>query len=88
MPILLYCAEIWYPNIPKDDAKKIESFYLNHLKRILGVPMSTANSAVYFELGQFSVETMVKCNLLKFLVRLKKHTTNWNSFLRKAKPIH
>ena len=48
------------------------------MKRILCVPLSTATSAVYFELGQFSIETMVKSNILKFFVRLKKDETNWS----------
>ena len=31
--ILLYCAEIWYPCIPKAEAKQIDCFLLSHLKR-------------------------------------------------------
>jgi hypothetical protein len=56
----------------------IESFYLKNLKRILGVPQSTANSAVYHELGQTSILVMVKQSLMDFLCKLKQDPANYS----------
>ena len=53
---MLHGAEIWFPNLDQDTISKIERLYLKNLKRILGVPLSTANFAVYYEGNQRSIE--------------------------------
>lgn len=75
-PIILYCAEIWFPFLSQKDNDKIEAFHRINLKRILGVPISSADAAIYLDLNTCSIETRVKVNILKFLTRLKKVEMN------------
>ena len=77
-PILLYCSEIWFPCLSQADVDSIERFYLKNLKRILGVPHSTATSAIYQELGQTSISEIVKQSGMEFLCKLKLDPTNWS----------
>ena len=76
-PILLYCAEIWFPCLSQSDINRIEIFFTKNLKKILGVPECTANAAVYFELRQKSIAAIMRENILEFICKLKDDPTNW-----------
>ena len=41
-------------------------FNLKNLKKILGLSFSTANTAVYYELNQMSIEAQLESRILKF----------------------
>ena len=70
--ILLYYADILVYKYFSRWCPKNEKCYLRNFKRIFGVPLSTATCAVYFELGQLLVETMVKSTFLNSLQGLEK----------------
>jgi hypothetical protein len=77
LSIIIYGAEIWYPMhmVEQYDRKRIETFYICNLKRILGVPLSTANPAVYIELNQLDIESKMETKILEFFVRLNQIKT-------------
>ena len=53
-------------------------FFIHNLKRILGVPSSTVNSEVYFDLRQLSIAKLVEDSTLKFLCKLKTYEMIFN----------
>ena len=69
VPILLYGTEIWGPWLSKNEIAKLESFYLKHLKRILNVGNSTANCAIYLELGVLPFKALIQQCLLRAIPR-------------------
>jgi hypothetical protein len=77
LSIILFGAEIWIPCLSQNDLERIERFYLKNLKRILGVPLSTANSAVYYELNQTSIEVILEHKILEFFCRIKLDKVSW-----------
>ena len=66
MPILLYCAQIWFPCISQQDISRLEAFYKKNLKITLGVSVSTANAAVYLEMDVFSLPAIIETHFLNF----------------------
>ena len=54
-------------------------FFIHNLKRILGVPSSTVNSEVYFDLRQLSIAKLVEDSTLKFLCKLKTYEMIFNN---------
>ena len=49
---------------------------------ILGVPTSTANTAIFLELNLSLITTLVQIKILKFLVRLKDDEINKEVYLK------
>ena len=78
VPVILYCSEIWFPfnSWSSTDKTHIKNFYSKNIKRILGVPLSTANAAVYLELNLCSISTLVSINIFKIFARLKDNELN------------
>ena len=64
--ILCYACEVW-GFVNADD---IERVHRRFLKRILGVKMSTANSAVYGELGRYPLYINRYVRIIKYFIKL------------------
>jgi hypothetical protein len=62
----LYGSEVW--GVGKND--NIEKVYLQFLKRILGVGVTTLNCLVYGDLGRYPLDINIKCRMLCFWSRL------------------
>jgi hypothetical protein len=69
-PIITYGLEAM--RINKTEMKQINSIWTNIIKRILMVPQSTPNEAIYIEAGLLDIETIVDINKLKMAIRLKR----------------
>ena len=63
---------------PCQDVRACYLFFIHNLKRILGVPSSTVNSEVYFDLRQLSIAKLVEDSTLKFLCKLKTYEMIFN----------
>ncbi len=71
-PLLDYSSEIWYR---ESIVKKLETFHLKYLKRVLKVRIQTPTLAVYGELGQFPIRLRLQGNILKYLHRVSNMPT-------------
>ena len=67
--ILCYACEVW----GFSTAECVERVHRKFLKRLLGVKMSTANSAVYGELGRYPLYITRYLRIIKYFLKL--HTT-------------
>jgi hypothetical protein len=72
---ILTNADSWY-NVTKGEIEQLEMVDRLLLRRILGVPTSTSNEALYLETGCLDIETIVKGMRLKFLHSLVNQDKN------------
>jgi hypothetical protein len=72
---ILTNAEIWY-NLNKTEIEDLSIVDRLLLRRILAVPESTCNEALYLETGCLDIDTIIKGTRLKFLHYLVKHDKN------------
>ena len=74
IPVLLYGAEIWYPN--KTYLNKLERVYKLAIKNILGVKRTTCDGFVYGELGLLSIKYRIIEKHIRLIDRLNRHKPN------------
>ena len=68
---ILTNADVWY-NFNKDDLEELEIVERLLLRRILSVPESTPNEALYLETGCIDIDTIIKGKRIHFLHYLIK----------------
>ena len=66
-PILLYGCELYC----HENTKILETFYLQCLRRILGVSKTTMSSMIYGETGCTPLSVDIKSRALSFFIKLK-----------------
>ena len=79
LPILLYCSEVWGLH----NTDKIETFHLSFLKSILCVKKSTPTCFIYGELGMYPIHIEMKMRVIKFWLKIIRHTTRNDSYIRR-----
>ena len=67
MPVLLYGCEVW----GFVDLARIEVFYRNFLKRLLGVGSSTPSCLVYGETGTMPLLPFVLSRMVGYWLRIR-----------------
>ncbi len=72
-PLIDYSSEIWYRD---SIARKLETFHLKYMKRVLKVRVQTPTLAIYGELGQFPIKLRLQGNILKYLHRVNNMPTS------------
>ena len=73
-PILTYGSDVWGVN--KMGMEEVDKFFMQFLKRTLGVKQSTSSIIVIGETGQIPPSTDCMCNVVKFLNRLEYMDNN------------
>ena len=68
VPILIYGCETW--DMSKTDIDKLNTIYLNILKRILLAPKSTPNEGVYHETGLTDIKTIIDQRKLGYYAKI------------------
>ena len=84
IPILTYASEVWKPN--RKEWTKIEHIQLSIIKRILMVPTSTPNDAIYIELGLLEIETIAAMKRIRMENRINKDKTTLKWKIKESKP--
>ena len=66
---MLFNSQTW-SNLRKKDLDSLRTLQLKFLKRILGLPSSTANAFTFLELGVLPIECEIEKRQLMFLYRI------------------
>ena len=65
LPVFIYNAETWL-DLPKQTLERLETLQNNHLRCLLGVPVSAPTPALHWDVGQLSMEHKVNVKKLTF----------------------
>ena len=79
---ILTNADVWY-NVNKSDLEELEMVDRLLLRRILSVPESTCNEALYLETGCMDITTVIKAkriNYLHYLIKENEETMLYTFF--------
>ncbi len=79
IPIMTYAAESWIPYVP--ELKELQKKHSSMLKRILKVPTSTPDAAIFIETGMPTIHQLIDEQQLTYLRKMKlykstEHTSN------------